>query len=123
MNSSIDGFILNSVRRRKRNKGKTKTVDDVLIRGVEVVTIRRTAVARVVVPATATYNTARARIRSCRVCHSSSRIDTMPVLAPFKYVAVHVIQAPGVRSFNSYSMSFTIALTPILPIPVYCVEV
>ncbi len=103
------------------NKSNTKAEDAEPESGVAAATIRRTAGVRVEVPATATYDTERASIRARALWVSRRRscviVTCIPILAPFKYIAVHVIKTESVRSQSAYRMGLVVALSPVLIIP------
>src|SRR5262249_35065022 len=85
--------------------------------GRAVATDRRPAVASDDVPTAAPIHPERAGCRACRIHDRPTRIDAMPVLHPFPDIAMHVIEAPGIRLLLPHRMGLLpgVAVMPGMP--------
>lgn len=70
---------------------------DAVSRAYSAEAIRRPAVAGAVDPAPTSIHSVRARRRPLGVWYRSPGIGPIPILYPLPYVAMHVVQPPGVR--------------------------
>ncbi len=81
----------------RRTQGNTKAVADVADRRPpEPVAARRPTTLGGEVPTAATEHAARARCSTTRVRHATTRVISVPILAPLPNIPMHIVQPPGI---------------------------